>query len=635
MTTTLKFNGLQQQATVGVNANKKQDQARAVGEGLQQSIRIGGAPSSLSSSITESEPSSTGIAQTETERSLSEVNVQADGATELQAITASLEELAERVVDGFSGVSNSVTNQEFLSLRDEYQRVRQAIRSSSGESLVDTTDGSVSISIGGRNGQVTQLNLATGFPSADLQTNFDGLDFTESQTILNGANSGRVESGDFNNDGFDDLVISAFNEVQIILSNGDGTFANQQTFIASNTFGPDTSEAAERFALADFDSDGNLDIAVLIDSVGSVGEDLSSFRVYEGDGTGGFSAGDGLADYSDNPQDIAAGDVDGDGDIDVIFNYGDFVQVATNDGSADFGVGPFQSFSPSGFTLETFDFNGDGADEILQAGRFIRSGDLSTTTDLDARGTVFDVNGDGILDIVGPTSGSVDDVFLSRLGNGDGTFAEGVTLFDIEGETIVRSGIDFAADLDGDGDDDFITDDDEVFLNDGTGAFRFSEGVTADVSFSKGVIGDFNNDGVIDFGKRGESNPSSFKIFLGTARPDTLRIDNSTTASFAKTTLEDFEVALEGVDSSIGVAQDSLNSTLNSISTQGVIEDPDINQTIRTEREAENGVQVLLDAIFRDSTLAIDSIGSLNPATVQNLLGTDREEDDEDGPLLF
>ncbi len=631
MTTTLTFRGLQQQSSVGVNANKKQEQLEPVGEGLQQALRVNGSGSG-SGSTRESGPESAGVVATETERSLNQVNIQEDGTNELRVITASLEELAERVVDGFSGVDNAVTNQEFLTLRDEYQRVRQAITSSSGESLLGTAEDSLSINIGGINGQISQVSLSTGFPSAELETNFDGLDYILSGEITSVATSGsNFQAGDFNNDGVDDIVVVDTGDASIFLSNGDGTFSNSQSFSPVSI---EAAPSARGFALEDFDNDGNLDIAVLIRSTGSIGEDVTEIRIYDGNGDGTFSAGSFGLLASGQAQGIASGDFDGDGDNDLVVStdIGTHTRINNGDGS----ISGLDTGGSSFATLSVGDFDQDGVDEVITTLRYLREpDDLSSGQNLEIYGRGIDINGDGALDFVGSESGgSLPDTQFFRLGNGDGTFGAVTTLTDTDGAAIEAGYVLLSDDLDGDGDQDFITVNNDVFLNDGTGSFFLAEDPIG-TSFTRKIIGDFDNDGVTDFIVSDPDAGSTLNVYLGSASADTLRVNNSEAAAFADTTLESFEVGLEGIDRAIEVVQDSLSTTLNTLETKGIISDPEIDQTIRTEREAEAGVSVLLDAIFRDSTLAIDSIGSLNPATVQNLLGTDREEDEEDGPLLF
>ena len=113
-----------------------------------------------------------------------------------------------------------------------------------------------------------------------------------------------LEANDFNNDGILDLL-GGYNDTSyfgLYFGKGDGTFQNPIGVNSSLTRnGP--------FTVADFDLDGNLDIAVMR---AFEGDEV----VLLGDGAGGFSLPSKVIDsYSG---DVAAGDVNGDGLPDLI-----------------------------------------------------------------------------------------------------------------------------------------------------------------------------------------------------------------------------------------------------------------------------------------------------------------------------
>jgi len=72
-----------------------------------------------------------------------------------------------------------------------------------------------------------------------------------------------VDTGDLNGDGIPDLVVSADSGLRYLLGNGDGSFRPPVQF-SSDGF---SLYAESRLALADFNRDGNLDVAA-IDSAG-------------------------------------------------------------------------------------------------------------------------------------------------------------------------------------------------------------------------------------------------------------------------------------------------------------------------------------------------------------------------------
>ncbi len=70
-----------------------------------------------------------------------------------------------------------------------------------------------------------------------LLGNGDGT-FAAQQTFAAGDGPRSVTTGDFNGDGLTDLATANLDSdnVSVLLGNGDGTFAAQQTFAAGNAF---------------------------------------------------------------------------------------------------------------------------------------------------------------------------------------------------------------------------------------------------------------------------------------------------------------------------------------------------------------------------------------------------------------
>jgi hypothetical protein len=265
--------------------------------------------------------------------------------------------------------------------------------------------------------------------------NGDGT-FQAGQTYSVGgaANSSSVNIADLNGDGKPDLLVTnkcsdsgcTNGSISVLLGNGDGTFQAAQSYSSGGRY-------ALIAAVADFNGDGKLDVAVSNDDDQTVGVLLGN-----GDGTfqpaRTYSSGAGL------PQAIAVGDFNGDGKADiVVMNYG-VVGILLGNGDGTFQPVVTYSFgSGYGNSVAVADFNGDGKTDLVVSntngiGVLLGNGDgtfqpvqtYAPGWNLAYGGAnsvmVGDFNGDGKADVIaaGQTATSI------LLGNGDGTFQTGI-----------------------------------------------------------------------------------------------------------------------------------------------------------------------------------------------------------------
>jgi hypothetical protein len=226
-----------------------------------------------------------------------------------------------------------------------------------------------------------------------------------------------IVAGDFNRDGFVDIAtVNPFNtNVSVLLGTSTGSFGAPAFFDVSD-FGQ------KSIATGDIDGDGRLDLVVT-----AVEDDVSFagvVNVLRGSGAGGFSPATEHA-IGINPQDLVVADFDGDGLADVaVVHPGD--ATSPTDGyltvrRAGGASGNF--FAPVTFTLTApphgaaaGDINGDGDldlaavhDNGIDVLHGNGAGSFTLVTTLPLLGTgrhivVGDFSGDGLADMAATTS---------------------------------------------------------------------------------------------------------------------------------------------------------------------------------------------------------------------------------------
>ena len=193
-----------------------------------------------------------------------------------------------------------------------------------------------------------------------------------------GMNPTAIQSGDFNQDGFWDLVTSniSANTLFLLFGNGDGSFQAQVSIRVC--------KEPRNLAVQDFNGDRHQDLAIACSGSNQV-------AIFKGQGSGIFEK-DALYPVNRTPVSIASGDFTSDQQLDLVVALrNDKLQLLFGNGKGKFRVGPLYEYVDTPTSVTTADFNQDG------------HLDLAVT------------NG-------GPMSNAVS----IWLGEGDGTFQEGI-----------------------------------------------------------------------------------------------------------------------------------------------------------------------------------------------------------------
>lgn len=161
-----------------------------------------------------------------------------------------------------------------------------------------------------------------------------------------------IVQGDFNQDGKPDFVVgSANNSVTLQLGNGDGTFQSPRTI-------GNTDSQILAMQAADVNHDGHLDVIAL---------SVTNYAyVFYGDGNGTFQAGTPVSTPSSRDS-LAVADFNGDGLLDLAVGGYNGVQLFTNVGGRNFTPGKVISVGSGSNVVTTVhagDFDGNGTIDL-------------------------------------------------------------------------------------------------------------------------------------------------------------------------------------------------------------------------------------------------------------------------------
>jgi hypothetical protein len=328
-----------------------------------------------------------------------------------------------------------------------------------------------------------------------------------------------VASGDFNGDGNVDFAVGNYNGdvgVTIFLSRGDGSLQHGVNYGSGG--------GMFKVAVADFNGDGKLDVA---------GADYYNgiVQIYNGVGDGTFTVGSSYSTGSGNayPYGLVVGDFNHDQhpDIAVANEDGPNVGILLNDGTGGFLTVTNYSMAHNVYEIAAGDMNGDGYLDLLlplynsnsvalllgntdNSGTFQAESDIAlvngNATYSDPFGIkVADLNGDGKLDFATTAYGSQG--IVVALGKGDGTFNT-PNLYSVTNQDFAAFlspspvGVD-AADINGDGKVDLVYSNSSygtvgVLFGNGDGTFGTPHEYPTGNDPYFFALGDVNGDGAVD-----------------------------------------------------------------------------------------------------------------------------------------
>ncbi|NBF39421.1 MAG: hypothetical protein GVY14_03300 [Spirochaetes bacterium] len=166
---------------------------------------------------------------------------------------------------------------------------------------------------------------------------------------------------DFDNDGFrDDMYAGAFNYPDVVYLGSPLAFVASPFWFGAN--GTDTKSVAA----GDLNGDGNIDVFV--------GRQNEENRAYLNDGAGDFSNNVWTSPLAADTWGVALADLDGDGDLDAfVANSNDVNRVYLNDGTGSFSLGWQSTLVKLSHGVALGDLDGDGdVDAVVANDSFVQ-----------------------------------------------------------------------------------------------------------------------------------------------------------------------------------------------------------------------------------------------------------------------
>ena len=336
--------------------------------------------------------------------------------------------------------------------------------------------------------------------TVELHNNIGAANFTITTIGFTTGGASVIELTDVDLDGDIDILLSTFRRITLLKNDGNGNYGNPISVFSDQ----DAMDVKPELKTGDFNGDGKVDFAT------SLGDGLKTFL---NDGNGNFNLSQSI--FNGRIWSILVDDFTGNGHEDIIINENltgsnNLITLFENDGSGNFGPGQLISDLTSPYYILSGDLDNDGDIDILTDdigwyendgnGSFLPFQFIAGGGDID-KSLLTDVDNDGFLDIV--SQSPTIEVLVWLHNEGGGVFASSFNLIDsVNNITGIGAG-----DIDNDGDQDIIVgasvnpggveSSNSYYLNNGDGTF--GQRILMDVIFGTAnerffALSDINND---------------------------------------------------------------------------------------------------------------------------------------------
>ncbi len=250
------------------------------------------------------------------------------------------------VFQGASSIAASNSGSQAISVSGSYASTTAlAVTGTPGNYTLTGTVTGAGLPVTGTVSFVDTANLQLRLASGTLAATGPTYNFVQSASFVTGSFPGTVVLADFNSDGHLDIATTSPSSIQVLLGNGDGTFVAEPSI---------TVNQSANIAVADFNGDGLPDLVSINQASNQAAVWLS-----KGDGKFVLSSSPAIGSFSYG---VAIGDFNGDGVPDIAVGSGGSNNLTILLGKGD---GTFTTASQSPGVqgpgaIVTADFNGDG-----------------------------------------------------------------------------------------------------------------------------------------------------------------------------------------------------------------------------------------------------------------------------------